>query len=192
MSSTANPAEYSLTITYDTPISNGGSENDGISITTTNPTQETQHPYVGLQVSNIFFDNKNYYFSWATSIKVQNNSIISPNGVFFKKQNFTIFFDEPTSAANKKIRGELALEIIKPLQKYLKVYAGISVDYEEETMKYDLGDWTINETNETIRKQIYSGIELKLSSRLEPAFRCQTGFTINQRILQCGLSFKIP
>ena len=80
---------------------------------------------------------------------------------------------------------------MKPVKKALKVYAGISLDYEEELMKYDLGDWSINEINETIRKQIYSGIEFKLSSRLEPTFRCQTGFTGDNAILQCGLSFKV-
>ena len=190
MCAAANPAEYSLTLNYDY-ISNGGSENDRISINTTKPIQDTQYPYIGLQVSDIFFYNKNYYFSWTTSITFQNNSIKSPNGIFVKNQNSTIFFNEPTAAESKKIKGEFSLEIMKPVKKALKVYAGISLDYEEELMKYDLGDWSINEINETIRKQIYSGIEFKLSSRLEPTFRCQTGFTGDNAILQCGLSFKV-
>jgi hypothetical protein len=180
ISSKANPAEYSVTFSYDGSIS---------------PTKEekkTQNPYIGLQISDVLFESENYNIEWKTSLGFQNNSIKAPNGILIENENATIHFTEPTAAASKKIKGELAIEISKKVNDFTGVYAGIGLGYEEENIKYNLGSWTFDEKITTFRKQIYSGIELKILSAGSPSFRFQTGLTEDDIVLQfwLGLTYK--
>lgn len=195
ISSTANPAEYSVTFSYDgsiSPIKEEENDSGARSISTTEPTQKTQYPYVGLQISDVLFESENYNIGWKTSLGFQNNSIKAPNGILIKNENATIHFTEPTAAASKKIKGELAIEISKKVNDFTGVYAGIGLGCEEENIKYNLGSWTFDEKITTFRKQIYSGIELKILSAGSPSFRFQTGLTEDDIVLQfwLGLTYK--